>query len=85
MSTPTPLEMAYYYSDLVGSEESDLNASLYELDRALVSRWPDDLPRAVRELQPILNSYIGLTRSLVRNLNEAAQESEKSHPKQLPY
>jgi hypothetical protein len=78
MSIIPPLHAAYYYLDHLRSEEADLNASLYELNRALQSPWPDDLPRTVHELLPILNSYIGLVRTIARNLEEAAKEPEEA-------
>jgi len=50
----------------------------------LNSPWAaDDVPRIVRELLPALESYRGCVESLVRSLEEAAEESEKSHPNQI--
>jgi hypothetical protein len=80
MSIP-PLHMVYWDLDHLRSEEADLNAALFELNRALQSPWSDDLPRAVRELLPVLESYRGLVGTIARNLQEAAKEpEEKSEP-----
>ena len=74
---PTALEMAYYYAGQLDGEEDDLSAALLELNRALQSRWPDDLPQAIRQLLPVLKSYRGLAGSMVRNLEEAAAAEAK--------
>jgi hypothetical protein len=80
MSTPTPLEKVFYHAREVWWVDADLNTALYELNRALESPWPGDLPRAINELLPVVESYQSVVHTLLEDIDETGKEPEEESP-----
>jgi hypothetical protein len=80
MSTPTPLEMVFYHAREVWWEDADLNTALYELNRALESPWPGDLPRAINELLHVVEAYQSVVHTLLEDIDGAGKEPEEESP-----
>ena len=75
--------MLHYYLTMLKDEDMDLGEAIYQLKRSLTSEWPDDLPRAVRDLLPIVEFYRSTARQLIEAIEKAraGQESESDNVK----
>jgi hypothetical protein len=67
-------DMVHYYLNKLRDEDIDLGEAIYQLNLSLTSQWPDDLPRAVRELILIVESYRSTARRLIEDIEKAWRE-----------
>ena len=63
-------EMASYHEAKVYVLDGELKGTIFELNRAMKSPWPEDLVPAVRGLLEVLREY----RSAVKSLLESDEE-----------
>jgi hypothetical protein len=78
MKVPTEEQIDEVESDIMQLcyVDEDLRAVVYELGRALQSDWPEDIPRFVSELLPILESYRHSVQLLIEDVEKVFKQEE---------